>query len=206
MSHRLIYMFTASCWGFLHSTDTYAMQAGIANHEGIQTLNLLIRSQTPCPLGHVVMWKGKCTFQCSYSSSLLTTSKKEQDFGREAFTGYTCEMMWHCWSFHGLETGKFTSTFFPSAGGTRTSPFTTTDPGQYRDRTCDLGVISTTLSVYSGSDVQIRKCESCSRWMWLPSLRPADRRNSGAEERHWDSNVTDLRAGIWHVFFPPESK
>lgn len=27
------------------------------NHEGTRTLNLLIRSQTPCPLGHVVCWR-----------------------------------------------------------------------------------------------------------------------------------------------------
>lgn len=27
----------------------------IFNHEGTRTLNLLIRSQTPCPLGHVVL-------------------------------------------------------------------------------------------------------------------------------------------------------
>ena len=37
------------------SLETSRNQAGAFNHEGTRTLNLLIRSQTPCPLGHVVM-------------------------------------------------------------------------------------------------------------------------------------------------------
>ena len=58
----------------------------------------------------------------------------------------------------------------------------------------------------SRSDV-IRKCTSCSGWMWPPSLRPADRCKSGAEERDWNSDVTDLHADIWHgfLFFFPKT-
>ena len=35
-------------------------EKGTYNHEGIRTLNLLIRSQTPYPLGHVVLQASSC--------------------------------------------------------------------------------------------------------------------------------------------------
>ena len=42
-----------------------------SNHEGTRTLNLLIRSQTPCPLGHVVSFGLVFSF-CSDASVVVT--------------------------------------------------------------------------------------------------------------------------------------
>ena len=50
-----------------------------ANHEGTRTLNLLIRSQTPYPLGHVV-----CNMRFTYSLYRLA----EHETGREGTVGH----------------------------------------------------------------------------------------------------------------------
>lgn len=48
------------------------------NHEGIRTLNLLIRSQTPYPLGHVVTagWRLLQLLKMEQSDCSQTTARK----------------------------------------------------------------------------------------------------------------------------------
>lgn len=64
------------------------------NHEGIRTLNLLIRSQTPCPLGHVVLHWGFRMFDLHYTSSFLKMHEKEEDLGMKFSSSTDSCMRW----------------------------------------------------------------------------------------------------------------